>query len=498
MTKYVGAVDQGTTSSRFMIFDHKGSVIGVDQQEFTQIFPKPGWVEHDPMEILATVQNTTKGALAKAGLKASDLAAVGVTNQRETTVLWNKHTGKPYYNAIVWQDARTDKICSELEKNGGQGRWIKKTGLPISTYFSSTKVKWILDNVPGVKEDAAKGEVLFGNIDTWVMWNLTGGPNGGVHATDVSNGSRTQMMDILKCEWDDEIVEALGASKSMLPKIMPSSGLYGTCKGVLEGVPWAGDLGDQQAAIFGQTCYAAGEAKCTYGTALCLLMNTGTKPIYSTTGLLTTVGYKIGNGEVYYILEGTNAMGGAVVQWLRDNLGLFQKSADVEALAKTVEDNGGIYFVPAFSGLFAPYWKNSARGAIVGMTRYVNKGHFARAALEAICFQLKEMIDAMNKDTGSNLSSLRVDGGAVYDDTLMQFQSDILDVPCIRPVVAETTALGAAYAAGLAVGYWKNLEELKENWAIDKEWHPSMDDETRQRLYKGWLKAVTRTFDWIE
>ncbi len=482
-----------------MIFDHKGKVIGVDQQEFTQIFPKPGWVEHDPMEIMATVENTIKGALSKAGLTAKDLVAVGVTNQRETTVLWNKHTGKPYYNAIVWQDTRTDKICNELEKDGGQGRWVEKTGLPITTYFSSTKVKWIMDNVPGVREDAAKGEVLFGNIDTWVMWNLTGGPNGGVHATDVSNGSRTQMMNILTCEWDDEILKVLGVPRSMLPKIMPSSIVYGTCKGELAGVPWAGDLGDQQGAVFGQTCYSPGEAKCTYGTALCLLMNTGTKPIYSTSGLLTTVGYKIGEkGDVYYILEGTNAMGGAVVGWLRDQLGLFTKSSEVEALAKSVEDNGDVYFVPAFSGLFAPYWKTSARGAIVGLTRYANKGHIARAALEAICYQLKEMIDAMNKDTGGKLSSLRVDGGAVYNDTMMQFQSDILDVPCIRPVVAETTALGAAYAAGLAVGYWKSLDELRENWAVDKEWHPKMDEKTRAKLFKGWLKAIQRSFDWIE
>jgi glycerol kinase len=499
MTKYVGAIDQGTTSSRFIIFDRKGTIMGVAQEEFEQIFPKPGWVEHDPMAIMRTVENTVKGALRNAKIETKDLAAVGVTNQRETTVIWDKYTGTPYYNAIVWQDVRTDYICKELEKDGGQGRWIQKTGLPVSTYFSSTKVRWILDNVPGLQEKAERGDALFGNIDTWVIWNLTGGPNGGLHITDVSNGSRTQLMNIHTCEWDDDILKALNIPKAMLPKIMPSSKVYGTCQGVLEGVPVAGDLGDQQAAVFGQTCYTKGDGKCTYGTALCLLYNTGTTPIYSSAGLLTTVGYKIGDeGEVHYILEGTNATAGAVVQWLRDNLGILTKSSDVETLASSVDDNGGAYFVPAFSGLFAPYWKTDARGVIAGLTRYVTKGHIARAALESLCYQTKEMLDAMSEDWGVKFQTLKVDGGGVYNELLMQFLADMLDLEVIRPVVTETTALGAAYAAGLAVGYWESVEDLCANWAVDKTWKPQMDAETRGKLYKGWLKAIERSMGWID
>ena len=498
MTKYVGAVDQGTTSTRFMIFDHGGKVVGLDQKEHAQIYPKPGWVEHDPMEIWQRTQEVITGALQKAGLSAADLAAVGVTNQRETTVVWEKATGQPVYNAIVWQDTRTDQICNRLAKDGGQDRFRKKVGLPLATYFSGPKIKWILDNVEGVRAKAEKGEVLFGNIDTWVIWNLTGGPNGGVHVTDVSNASRTMLMNLETLDWDPEILKIMGVPRAMLPAIKPSSEVYGTATGALAGVPVAGDLGDQQAALFGQTCFSVGEAKNTYGTGCFMLLNTGTKPVQSKNGLLTTLGYKIGSQPAVYCLEGSIAITGALVQWLRDNLGLIAKSADVESLANTVEDNGGIYFVPAFSGLFAPYWRSDARGVIVGLTRYVNKGHIARAAQEATAFQTREVLDAMNKDSGVKLKALKVDGGMVFNNTLMQFQSDILGVPVIRPTVAETTALGAAYAAGLAVGFWKAVEDLRVNWGKDHEWHPQMDAAHREKLYKGWKKAVTRTFDWVE
>ena len=498
MTKYVGAVDQGTTSTRFMVFDHAGKVIAVDQKEHEQIYPKPGWVEHNPLEIWDRTKDVIAGALAKANLTAEDLAAVGVTNQRETTVVWDKATGEPVYNAIVWQDTRTDTICNKLAKDGGQNRFRRKVGLPLATYFSGPKIKWILDNVPGAKAKAKKGELLFGNIDTWVIWNLTGGPNGGVHVTDVSNASRTMLMNLNTLDWDPEILKIMGVPRAMLPKVMPSSAVYGEAVGSLAGVPVAGDLGDQQAALFGQTCFSPGEAKNTYGTGCFMLLNTGTKPVQSKNGLLTTLGYKIGNQAAVYCLEGSIAITGALVQWLRDNLGMIAKSADVESLAKTVEDNGGIYFVPAFSGLFAPYWKSDARGAIVGMTRYVNKGHIARAALEATAFQTREVLDAMNADSGVPLTALKVDGGMVYNNLLMQFQADILGVPVIRPVVAETTALGAAYAAGLAVGYWKAVEDLRANWGKDKEWDPKMPAKQRDILYKGWKKAVTRTFNWVE
>jgi glycerol kinase len=498
MTKYVGAVDQGTTSTRFMIFDHAGKVIAVDQKEHEQIYPKPGWVEHNPIEIWERTKDVIAGALAKANLTAEDLAAVGVTNQRETTVVWDKATGEPVYNAIVWQDTRTDTICNKLAKDGGQNRFRRKVGLPLATYFSGPKIKWILDNVPGAKAKAKKGELLFGNIDTWVIWNLTGGPDGGVHVTDVSNASRTMLMNLNTLDWDADILKIMGVPRAMLPKVMPSSAVYGKAVGSLKGVPVAGDLGDQQAALFGQTCFSPGEAKNTYGTGCFMLLNTGTKPVQSKNGLLTTLGYKIGNQAAVYCLEGSIAITGALVQWLRDNLGMITKSADVEVLAKTVEDNGGIYFVPAFSGLFAPYWKSDARGAIVGMTRYVNKGHIARAALEATAFQTREVLDAMNADSGVKLKALKVDGGMVFNDTLMQFQSDVLGVPVIRPTVAETTALGAAYAAGLAVGYWKEVEDLRANWGKDKEWDPQMPAKQRDALYKGWKKAVTRTFNWVE
>jgi len=498
MAKYAAAVDQGTTSTRFMIFDHKGQVVGVSQKEHEQIYPKPGWVEHDPMEIWTRTQEVIKGALQASGVSPKDIAAVGVTNQRETTVVWEKATGKPVYNAIVWQDTRTDKICNELANSGGQDRFRPKVGLPLATYFSGPKIKWVLDNVPGVREKAEKGEVLFGNIDTWVIWNLTGGPKGGVHVTDVSNASRTMLMNLETLDWDEEILKIMGVPKAMLPKIMPSSEVYGKAVGDLEGIPVSGDLGDQQAALFGQACYSVGEAKNTYGTGCFMLLNTGEKPVQSKNGLLTTLGYKIGKQKAVYCLEGSIAITGALVQWLRDNLKFFDVSSQIEPLARSVEDSGGIYFVPAFSGLFAPYWKSDARGVIVGLTRYITKAHIARAALEATAYQTREVLDAMNKDSGVALTALKVDGGMVYNELLMQFQSDILGVPVIRPVVAETTALGAAYAAGLAVGFWKDFDELRANWGKDKEWQPKMDAGTREKLYKGWLKAVERTFGWVE
>ncbi|GIV63582.1 MAG: glycerol kinase GlpK [Chloroflexota bacterium] len=498
MAKYAAAVDQGTTSTRFMIFDHSGQVVGVDQKEHEQIYPKPGWVEHDPMEIWTRTQEVIEGALRKSNVNPKDIAAVGVTNQRETTVVWEKATGKPVYNAIVWQDTRTDKICNDLAADGGQDRLRPKTGLPLATYFSGPKIKWILDNVPGVREKAEKGEVLFGNIDTWVIWNLTGGPQGGVHVTDVSNASRTMLMNLETLDWDDEILKLMGIPRAMLPAVRPSSEVYGHARGVLEGIPVAGDLGDQQAALFGQACYDPGEAKNTYGTGCFMLLNTGTKPVPSKSGLLTTLGYKIGNQPAVYCLEGSIAITGALVQWLRDNLKMIENSKDIEPLARTVEDNGGIYFVPAFSGLFAPYWRSDARGVIVGLTRYINRGHIARAALEATAYQTREVLDAMNKDSGVPLTALKVDGGMVYNELLMQFQADILGVPVIRPKVAETTSLGAAYAAGLAVGFWNNFDELRANWGKDAEWHPKMSSEEREKLYAGWKKAVERTFGWVE
>ena len=499
MAKYVAAIDQGTTSTRFMVFDHAGKVVGYDQKEHEQIYPKPGWVEHNPLEIWQATQDVINGALDKLKIDVKEIAAVGITNQRETAVVWEKATGKPVYNAIVWQDTRTDQICNELAKDGGQDRFRTKVGLPLATYFSGMKVKWILDTHPELKEKAEKGEILFGNIDTWVIWNLTGGPHGGVHVTDVSNASRTFMMNLETLDWDPEMLAILGIPRAMLPDIKASSQVYGYCKGgALDGIPVAGDLGDQQAALFGQTCYSPGEAKNTYGTGCFMLMNTGNKPIQSKNGLLTTLGYKIGNEPAVYALEGSIAITGALVQWLRDNLKMIEKSSDIEMLANSVEDSGGIYFVPAFSGLFAPYWRSDARGAIVGLTRYITSGHLARAVLEATAYQTAEVLEAMNKDSGVELTALKVDGGMVFNETLMQFQADILGVPVIRPTVAETTALGAAYAAGLAVGFWEKVEDLRVNWGKDKEWLPKMDPETRAKLYKGWKKAVTRTFDWVE
>jgi glycerol kinase len=496
MAQYAAAIDQGTTSTRFMVFDHGGQVVAVDQKEHEQIYPKPGWVEHDPTEIWQRTQEVVGAGLDK--VQASDIAAVGVTNQRETTVVWDRATGEPVYNAIVWQDTRTDQICNELSADGGQDRFRAKTGLPIATYFSGPKIKWILDNVDGVRAKAENGEVLFGNIDTWVIWQVTGGPDGGVHVTDVSNASRTMLMNRETLDWDDEILGILGVPRAMLPEIRASSETYGEAKNGLAGIPVAGDLGDQQAALFGQTCFSVGEAKNTYGTGNFLLLNTGNEAVQSKSGLITTLAYKIGDQQAVYCLEGSIAITGALVQWLRDNLGLIETSADIEELAGTVEDNGGIYFVPAFSGLFAPYWKSDARGVIAGMTRYVTKGHIARAALEATAWQSREVVDAMNADSGVELTSLKVDGGMVYNELLMQFQADVLDVPVIRPTVAETTSLGAAYAAGLAVGFWSEVEDLRANWGKDKEWQPQMDAEEREKEYRLWKKAVTKTFDWVE
>jgi glycerol kinase len=496
MAQYAAAIDQGTTSTRFMVFDHGGQVVSVDQKEHEQIYPKPGWVEHDALEIWQRTQEVVRAGLDKT--KATDISAVGVTNQRETTVVWERSTGKPVHNAIVWQDTRTDQICNELAAEGGQDRFRAKTGLPIATYFSGPKIKWILDNVDGVRAQAENGDVLFGNIDTWVIWQLTGGPDGGVHVTDVTNASRTMMMNLETLDWDEEILGLLGVPRAMLPEIRASSETYGEAKNGLAGIPVAGDLGDQQAALFGQTCFSIGEAKNTYGTGNFLLLNTGTDAVQSKSGLLTTLAYKIGDQPAIYCLEGAIAITGALVQWLRDNIGLIQTSAEIEDLAKTVEDNGGVYFVPAFSGLFAPYWRGEARGVIAGLTRYVTKGHIARAALEATAWQSREVVDAMNADSGVDLTSLKVDGGMVYNELLMQFQADVLDVPVIRPTVAETTSLGAAYAAGLAVGFWSEVEDLRANWGKDKEWQPQMDAAEREKEYRFWKKAVTRTFDWVE
>jgi glycerol kinase len=471
----------------------------VAQKEHEQIYPKPGWVEHDPAEIKRRVEEVIAEAMQAKGLRPSDLAAIGITNQRETTVVWSKKTGNAVHNAIVWQDGRVADTVNELAAAGGQDRYRAKTGLPLSTYFSGLKISWILNHVPGAREAAEAGELIFGNIDTFVIWNLTGGVNGGVHVTDVTNASRTQLMDLKTLEWDDAILKDFGIPKTMLPEIRSSSEVYGMAVlDAVKDVPIAGDLGDQQAALFGQACFKPGEAKNTYGTGCFMLMNTGEKIVISSSGLLTTLGYKIGNSPAVYALEGSIAITGALVQWLRDNLGMIKTSSEIESLALSVTDNGGVYFVPAFSGLYAPYWKDSARGVIAGLTRYVNKGHIARAVLESTAFQVREVVDAMEKDSGIKLENLRTDGGMVGNQLLMQFQADILDKPVVRPVVRETTALGAAYAAGLAVGYFKDTGELVDNWAEDYRWNSTMEDATRDHLYHLWKKAVTRTFDWVE
>jgi glycerol kinase len=499
LKKYIGAIDQGTTSTRFIVFDGAGRVVCVAQKEHRQIFPKPGWVEHDPAEIWNRTEEVIREAMEKRRLKPADLAAIGITNQRETTVVWDRKSGKPVANAIVWQDTRVGEDVAEFAKHGGQDRFRGKTGLPLSTYFSGLKLRWILRNVKGVKERAADGELLFGNIDTFLVWHLTGGTKGGVHVTDVTNASRTQLMDLKTLDWDDELLEAFEIPRAMLPAIQSSSKIYGEATSrAIAGALVAGILGDQQAALVGQTCFRPGEVKNTYGTGCFLLMNTGEKMVASNFGLLTTVAYRFGGEAARYALEGSIAITGALVQWLRDNLGIIKRSADVETLAKSVEDNGGVYFVPAFSGLYAPYWKANARGVIAGLTRYANKGHLARAVLEATAFQSREVVEAMEKDSQISLESLRVDGGMVANDLLMQFQSDILNRDVVRPVIQETTALGAAYAAGLAVGYFGGLEELRKNWAADKTWKPKLGERKREESYSLWKKAVTRSFDWVE
>lgn len=498
MPQFVLALDQGTSSTRCMIFDHTGHPVARDQREHQQIYPQPGWVEHDPTEIWERTEQVISSAMHQAGLASQDIAAVGITNQRETTVVWNRYTGEPYYPAIVWQDTRTDEMINRLGAQRGQDRFRAKTGLPLATYFSGPKLAWLLENVRGLRQAAEAGDAVFGNIDSWLIWNLTGGPKSGVHITDVTNASRTMLMDLESLDWDTELLDSMGVPRSLLPEIRPSSQIYGAAVRHIPGVPIAGDLGDQQAALFGQACYEPGEAKNTYGTGCFMLLNTGEQPVASQHGLLTTVGYQIGDQPAVYCLEGSIAITGGLVQWLRDNLKMIDSSAEIETLAREVQDTGGIYFVPAFSGLYAPYWRADARGVIAGMTRYTNRAHIARAALEATAYQTREVLQAMQQDSGVQLSALKVDGGMVVNELLMQFQADILDVPVIRPKVAETTSLGAAYAAGLAVGYWQNFAELRANWGEDRCWKPQMATEQREKLYAGWKKAVTRSLDWAD
>ncbi|MER6218481.1 MULTISPECIES: glycerol kinase GlpK [unclassified Streptomyces] len=501
---FIAAIDQGTTSSRCIVFDRDGRIVAVDQKEHEQIFPKPGWVEHDAAEIWTNVQEVVAGAIAKAaqdipGFTAADVKAVGITNQRETTLLWDRHTGEPVHNALVWQDTRTDTLCKELGRNVGQDRFRRETGLPLASYFAGPKVRWLLDNVEGLRERAEAGDILFGTMDSWVIWNLTGGAEGGVHVTDVTNASRTMLMNLHTLAWDEKIAESMGVPMNVLPEIRSSAEVYGHVKdGVLAGVPVASALGDQQAALFGQTCFAEGEAKSTYGTGTFMLMNTGDKIINSYSGLLTTVGYQIGDQKPVYALEGSIAVTGSLVQWMRDQMGLIKSAAEIETLASSVEDNGGAYFVPAFSGLFAPYWRSDARGVIAGLTRYVTKAHIARAVLEATAWQTREITDAMTKDSGVELAALKVDGGMTSNNLLMQTLSDFLDAPVVRPMVAETTCLGAAYAAGLAVGFWPDTDALRANWRRAAEWTPRMPAEQRDREYKNWLKAVERSMGWID
>lgn len=498
MPKYIAAIDQGTTSTRCILFDHNGAIVCFDQKEHQQIYPQPGWVEHNVDEIWQNTQAVIRGALDKGRIERREIASLGITNQRETAIVWDRKTGRPFYNAIVWQDTRTDHICHQLAREGGDDRFRDKVGLPLATYFSGPKIRWILDNVDAARAAAERGTALFGNMDSFLLWHLTGGPDGGIHATDVTNASRTMLMNLRTLDWDEEILDVMGIPRQMLPPIRSSSEVYGYAVGDLEGIPIAGILGDQQAATVGQTCFGVGEAKNTYGTGNFMLLNTGTELVPSKCGLLTTVCYKLGRQPAVYALEGSIAITGALVQWLRDNLGIIQQSADIEILARGVEDNGGMYFVPAFSGLFAPHWKSNARGVVVGLTRYITKAHFARAALEACAFQTREVVEAMEHDSGVKLSALKVDGGMVANDLLMQFQSDILGVPVVRPQVAETTALGAAYAAGLAIGFWNNEEELRHNWQADRTWQPQMQHARSEKLYANWKRAVQRSFDWVE
>ncbi len=499
MSGYIGAIDQGTTSTRFAIFDADTNLVASAQKEHRQIYPRPGWVEHDPEEIWRCTQQVIGEAMERGAARASEIAAIGITNQRETTVVWNRKTGAAVANAIVWQDTRVDGYVSELSRDRGQDCFRGKTGLPLSTYFSSLKVRWLLDHIPGIREPAEAGDVLFGTIDSYLVWRLTGGSNGGVHVSDVTNASRTQLMNLQTLGWDRELLSAFEIPAAMLPAVCSSTEVYGFISdGPLRGVPVAGILGDQQAALVGQTCFRPGEAKNTYGTGCFLLMNTGQQPRQSKCGLLTTVAYQFAGQPAIYALEGSIAITGALVQWLRDNLGLIRTSAEVEQLAASVEDNGGVYFVPAFSGLYAPYWKHTARGLIAGLTRYSNKGHLARAVLEATAFQTREVVDAMVNDSSIQLDSLRADGGMVGNEILMQFQADILERPVVRPRFRETTVLGAAYAAGLAVGFFKSTNDLRAKWAADQTWTPRMDTAKRERLYGFWKRAVQRSFDWLD
>lgn len=493
MARYIAAIDQGTTSSRCIVFDAHGAIAAVAQKEHRQIFPRPGWVEHDAQEIWANVNGVVAAAMAKLGIGPADLAAVGITNQRETTVLWEKATGRPIANAIVWQDTRTDKLAAEIGGAAGQDRLRQKTGLPLATYFSGPKIRWLLDNTEGARAAAERGEILFGTMETWLIWKLT-----GRHVTDVTNASRTLLMNLATLDWDDDLLAAVGVPRAVLPEIRSSSEVYGTATGVLEGVAVASALGDQQAALFGQTCFSPGEGKCTYGTGAFFLMNTGTEVVHSRNGLLTTVGYRIGDAPAVYALEGSIAVAGSLVQWVRDNLGLIASAADIEPLARSVEDNGGCYVVPAFAGLFAPYWRSDARGVIAGLTGYITKAHIARAVLEAVAWQVAEVAGAMAADAGQPLTALKADGGMTANTLLMQFQADVLDVPVVRPKVAETTCLGAAYAAGLAVGFWPDLDTLRRQWARDAEWTPAMAPAVRERELKNWKKAVQRTLDWVD
>jgi glycerol kinase len=499
MSRYVGAIDQGTTSSRFVVFDGTGAIVSIAQKEHRQIYPRPGWVEHDPREILVNTNEVVEAALSRSSLSAADLAAVGITNQRETTVLWDRRTGEPLYNALVWQDTRIDHLVGLYAREGGQDRFRAKTGLPLATYFSGLKLQWLLDNVPGARARAEAGDALFGTVDSWLAWNLTAGAHGGMHITDVTNASRTQLMDLQTCDWDTELLRVFRIPRASLPRIMPSSAIYGEIKtSALAGARLAGILGDQQAALVGQTCFSPGEAKNTYGTGSFLLMNTGTQAVQSRAGLLTTLAYQFGEEQPRYALEGAIAITGALVQWLRDNLEFFATAPEIEPLARSVEDNGDVYIVPAFSGLYAPYWKDSARGVIVGLTHFATRAHLARAALEATAYQTRDVTEAMETDSGIALTSLKADGGMVANELLMQFQADILNVPVVRPKVTETTALGAAYAAGLATGYWQSVEDLHANWSVDKTWLPSLPAEKRDRYYRSWKKAVQRSFGWVD
>jgi glycerol kinase len=503
MSKYIGALDLGTTSNRFIIFDHSGRIDGLDQIEHEQIFPRPGWVEHDPMEIWKNSEAVIRGALNKTGTAGKDLKSIGITNQRETTVVWDKTTGKPFYNAIVWQCTRTDEICRQLSEEYGQDGFRDKTGLPITSYFSGPKIHWILENVSGIKTAAQKGLVLFGTIETWIIWWLTGGPGGGAHVTDVTNASRTLMMNLKTLQWDKDILNILGIPEQILPRIVPSidQNTWGHTQknGAFQAtIPICGALGDQQAALVGHACFEVGEAKNTYGTGCFLLLNTGNTAVTSKHGLLTTLAYQVRGQDPVFCLEGSVAVAGALVQWLRDNLGLINTAGEIEGLALSVEDNGGCYVVPAFSGLYAPYWHSKARGAILGLTRFVSKGHLARAVLEANAYQTRDIVEAMNRDSGVALSKLKVDGGMVSNNLLMQIQADILNVPVIRPEMTETTALGAAYAAGLAANFWSGFEELRKNRSVDCTWEPQMDEDKRQEGYRYWQKAVKRTFNWLD